>query len=284
MEEAKATATAVPYQSNTTGINTDNLPKPPQRDAAAGRDNTQPSKPSLPPRLPPRQSSPTSPTKPPLPFPGRDARSQAGPKDGYLNQGALGRLGKAGISVPGLEVGPKTPPDVSQPERATSPSQRPLLSAASIPRPSEMNSRFSKLSLASPSPAAADNGTSFAEKQAAIRTASSFQKDPSSISLSEAKSAAATANNFRARHGEQVSQGWKTASGVNEKYGIINKANQYASSASLPSNVDVPRSPDPTTSSTKKKAPPPPPKKKGLTSSTEGADAPPPVPVASKPR
>ena len=105
-----------PYRVNTTGLTTDHLPRPPGRkDGADGR--TSPSKdsfsggatragpPSLPPRLPPRSGS-ASPQK---------SVSPSGTGSGLLNQGAVDRLGAAGVSVPGFGIGRSSPANASSP-------------------------------------------------------------------------------------------------------------------------------------------------------------------------
>ncbi|KAI1282446.1 hypothetical protein F5Y07DRAFT_240096 [Xylaria sp. FL0933] len=114
-----------PYRVDTTGLSTSHLPPPPTRYSggqspqpppparSAVITTTQPSAitakpkapPSLPPRLPPRSGNST-----PSPSP-TSADGQAA-SQGYLNQGAVNRLGAAGISVPGFGIGGggKTPP------------------------------------------------------------------------------------------------------------------------------------------------------------------------------
>ena len=47
-------------------------------------------------------------------------------------------------------------------------------------------------------------GTTWAQKQAALSTASQFQRDPSKVNSADAHAAFSTANNFRQRHGEEV--------------------------------------------------------------------------------
>jgi len=134
---------------------------------------------------------------------------------------------------------------------------------------------------ASPPPATG-TGTTWAQKQAALKTASSFKKDPSSISLSEARDAASTANNFRERHGEQVASGLKTANGLNQKYGFMDKMKSYSSDGTVPQQAaaqPLPSSPMSEVGLANKRAPPPPPAKK-----KELQTGPPPVPLGSKPK
>ncbi|KAI1263981.1 hypothetical protein F5Y18DRAFT_418014 [Xylariaceae sp. FL1019] len=104
-----------PYYTDTTGLSTAHLPPPPmRRDGADGRDPQSwaqgpPPKataaapiakkppPSLPPRLPARGTAST-------PTAARDTAPVA-TGGGQLNQGAVDRLGAAGISVPGFGIG-----------------------------------------------------------------------------------------------------------------------------------------------------------------------------------
>ena len=241
-EEAarKAAAPPVPYRVNTTGIDTRNLPKPPVKrldpEGVLQTPNSASSKPkpSLPPRLPPRQNSRPS-LHAPDPPPTYTAATQQQPpiqKDDY-NVGALSRLGKAGVSVPGLGIGSK--PQVtradSQPsnpwtsESPTTPSTTTSPPAAQQkPSLGGLQSRFANLSTAPPSPSASQ-GTTTQQKQDALRTASAFQRDPSSVSLADARATASTANNFRERHGDQVAAGGRWAGAMNKKYDVAGKVN-----------------------------------------------------------
>lgn len=291
-----------PYRSDTTGLSTAHLPKPP-----AFRPNatsppppsaaTKP-KPSLPPRLPPRQNSNPDEFAPPPP-PTYNEATQAAPSQGVLNQGALNRLGQAGVSVPGFGLGRTASPPVPARQAASPPippRQNPSTGAHSQPSATghgsqlgELQSRFAKMSSPStesasagtpPAPAPA-TGTSWADKQAALRTASSLRDDPSKVSASDLRGAASTANNFQQRHGEQVASGWKAANGLNQKYGITGKVNSFASSSA--SSAPPPQSPTQSTpGGFGKKAPPPPPPKKKELGSTSGE--PPPIPMSSKPK
>jgi hypothetical protein len=155
---------------------------------------------------------------------------------------------------------------------------------------SELQARFSKMS--SPSANAANaaqtsEGTSWSQKQAALKTASALRTDPSSVSIADAKNAAVTANNFRERHGEQVATGLRTAGGLNQKYGVLDKVNRTFPSAgssiasNTPANEGQQSLPSVASAVASKKPPPPPPKKKELTASSGDA---PPIPLGSKPR
>jgi hypothetical protein len=94
------------------------------------------------------------------------------------------------------------------------------------------------------------------------------------------KNAASTASNFQQRHGAQVASGFKTANGLNQKYGLAGKVNNFASSSSTPS-PSQPIASAPGGVGKKPAPPPPPPKKKELGSSSS---EPPPIPLSSKPK
>ncbi|RDW84567.1 hypothetical protein BP6252_02157 [Coleophoma cylindrospora] len=287
-EEAEARKPPVPYRANTSGLRTSHLPPPPiRRDGADGSAaSTKPPAPRLPPRLPPRQNSNPSAATPPAPPPYSAAVAEPAHR-GILNQGSLNRLSAAGVSVPGFGIGNKQPPP--PPARSAAASPAPSTSSSQM---NELQSRFSRLSSSSPKPEAPSQGTTFAQKQAALKTASSFRNNPSSVSLSDAKAAASTANNFRERHGEQVKSGWASANKLNTKYGIADKVGAYgapAQASTLPQPEERTASPgielrDNTV--VKKKPPPPPPTKRAnLTANgVKGEGTPPPIPLSSKPK
>lgn len=281
-----------PYRSDTTGLNTANLPKPPAfRPGVASptAGSAAKPKPSLPPRLPPRQNSNPD-AYAPEPPPTYNEATQAAPSGGMLNQGALNRLGQAGVSVPGFGVGRNASPPV--PPRQNSSPQVPAVQDAPAttrhgPQLGELQSRFSKMSTGTGNAEPPATGTSWADKQAALRTASSFRDDPSKVSGADMRNAASTANNFQQRHGAQVASGFKAANGLNQKYGIAGRVNNLASSSTA-SPPQSPTASGPSSNSVgKKPAPPPPPKKKELggSSGPEGsAGEPPPIPLSSKPK
>jgi hypothetical protein len=204
-----------------------------------------------------------------------------------LNQSAANRLGASGISVPSLGI------NRSSPNNNASPSTPPPRTGAA--QVNTLQNRFAKLGTSTTpttsqpqSPASPAEGTTWQQKQAALQTASAFQKDPSSVSFSDARSAASTANNFRQRHGEQVTSGLKTANNLNQKYGVTDRVGGLAAQAQ--GGEQAPQSPQSPMAGLagKKKPPPPPPKKKpGLgmppQQRAEG-DAPPPIPTATRPQ
>lgn len=268
----------VPYRLDTSGLSTSNLPKPPVRridhEEQASPVSASPvrkSKPSVPPRLPPRQATPTlSPSSPP---PSYTSATQQNPTSvGYLNEGALNRLDSAGVSVPGLSIGGQPQASITTQDHAT-PHARDR--ASGLPTLNELHSRFSGLSTKSSTPETPPQGTTFAQKQAALKTASSFRDNPSSVSFSDAKATAATANNFRSRHGDQVAAGWKSANAFNSKHDVAGKARGLTGNPPAPEQGTLPEG--------EKRKPPPPPPKRLNVGKTQGA-SPPPIPLASKPR
>ncbi|KAL8825150.1 MAG: hypothetical protein Q9170_007911 [Blastenia crenularia] len=282
----------IPYRVDTSGLTTSNLPKPPVRrveedvqpPASPTRSNTRP-KPSLPPRLPPRQGSTpiASSPSPPPPYTPEPKFAQ----NGQINQGAASGLASAGVSVPGFGIGSNylTAPST---HAATAPHTSVQKSSTDNAQLSGLQSRFSKFSTKGQSPETSSQGTTVAEKQAAVKTAQAFRNDPASVSLSDARNTAATANNFRERHGDQVSAGWQSANAFNKKHDVANRINSYASQEGDSSKVEGPQSSSvpPTSSSANmalhKRAPPPPPQKPSFMG--KSTTSPPPVPLSSKPR
>ncbi|KAM7196040.1 hypothetical protein V8F20_007234 [Naviculisporaceae sp. PSN 640] len=325
-----------PYHVDTSGLSTSHLPPPPVRrdgsnvvppPAPAGN-RPGPGPPSLPPRLPPRsRASSTSPVSnsgpPPPPIPARISTPDQRPSSstGLLNQGAINRLGAAGISVPGLGIGPrshKSTPSPPPPPRPSSSSSQAQVQAQPQSQVSELQSRFARLGR-SPSTSTSNatdtqqptssavpaTGTTWAQKQAALKTASSFRNDPSSVSLSDAKSAASTFHNFHQRHGDQVAAGVKGANKLHDRYAGTVGAGTGTASGSGEGQTDRPSASSSQMSASglssglssvagpvnnkKKPPPPPPPKKRGLSvgAGQQGvteSGAPPPVPLATRPQ
>lgn len=283
----------VPYRADTSGPPSSNPPQPPARRLGTEVLTATPStnsftkpkpKPSLPPRLPPKQGSLTSqePTSPPPPY--SESPKQENGSHTVINQGPLNRLGSAGISVPDLGIGGSAKSNFwrNQPsvDDETVTSDKVANQSSQL---SELQSRFSKVSTEPSNDQVPSQGTTWAQKQAALKTASSFRDDPSSISLADAKTTISTANNFRERHGEQVAEGWKKTNSLNKKYNLMDKFNGYASDDANSSQNDAGFSDvnDQSMSSLNRKPPPPPPPKRFGSSS---ASSPPPIPLASKPR
>jgi len=239
-------------------------------------------KPSLPPRLPPRQNSNPDANAPPPPPTYNEATQPETASPQGLSQGAVSRLGQAGVSVPGFGIGKAILPPV--PPRHTAASNAATPSLPTAEHASQMSGLQTRLANMSTPPAAAAaatpaEGTSWADKQATLRTANMLRDDPSKVKASDLRGAVTTANNFQQRHGDQVASGWKTASGLNGKYGNAGRVNNFTSSSMSPAAQPLLQN---TSSALDRKAPPPlPPKKKGL----EAIPAePPPIPLSSKPK
>lgn len=282
---------------NTTGLSTKNLLPPPvhhavSEDATAHESPAAPQKkpkPSLPPRLPPRKTPSTDSSLTPPPPSYESATSQTQPAAESVNRGPLDRLGAAGVSVSGLGIGQQSNPWKNERSQSTT------SNASGKGQLSELQSRFSKMntqSRASPindgtSPSPPPQGTTLAEKQAALDTAQSFHKDPSSVTLSDAKAAASTANNFRERHGDQVSAGAQKANTWNKKYNVTGRMNNFLEKQASPANETQPAAQSESMASQADgygRKPPPPPvpnKRLGIHAS---AQSPPPVPLGTKPR
>ncbi|KAI0887201.1 uncharacterized protein GGS22DRAFT_186036 [Annulohypoxylon maeteangense] len=282
---------AKPYQMNTTGLSTSHLPPPPGRKGSPLAPPPSLTRlsvpPSLPPRLPPRSGN-TSPVQSQSPV------SAGRQSPGFLNQGAISRLSAAGISVPGLGIG-KAPPPPPNRSPSNSPSGGSSPTKTSGGRFSNLQNRLSRFGSSSPkpepaaaaeetgpapSPAVPTKGTSWAEKQAALKTAANFKKDPKSVSFADAKAAASTAHNFQQRHGEQVASGMKTANSLGQRFGMFeNNGHNGQASTSPIGQISIIAG---------KKPPPPPPTKKKpqlpMMGNETSAPAPPPIPIGTRPR
>ncbi|OJJ45776.1 hypothetical protein ASPZODRAFT_133646 [Penicilliopsis zonata CBS 506.65] len=287
-EEAaqKAAVPPLPYRANRTGLTTTNLPPPPVRrvDSPVGSPveslGTRP-RPNVPPRLPARTNSiPSQSPSPPPAYsqtPAPPSRSQS-----YINENAVNRLTQAGVSVPALGIG-------SRGSNAASPvsAQAPV---------NELQSRFTRLRTTESNPPA--EGTTLAEKQAAVNTAQKLRSDPSSVSAAEARSAASTANNFRERHNDTIQAGMRKLNGINDKYGITKRFNNFIEEGKAPADSGAagqppPPPPHPNRSSSsvdldalnrRKPPPPPPPPKKSSMRAAPVSPPPPPLPLGTKPR
>lgn len=299
-EEQRPAVPQGPYKVDTTGLSTSHLPPPPVHRAILEDSSPAPAaptakpKPSLPPRLPPRRESSTSVQPSPSPPPAYSATvEQPAPERGVTNQASMNRLGQAGVSVPGLGIGESNP---WQSERSNSTTT----TQSNGPQLNELQSRFARMNTASSqSEAPPPQGTSFAQKQAAVQTAQNLHRDPSSVSMSDAKNAASTANNFRERHSEQIAAGKSKAAALNQKYNITGRLNSFMENHSSPTNEDQPNQaasppvasptspPLPASAaalSKRKPPPPPPPKKPQMQSHPAGTVSPPPLPLGTKPR
>ena len=281
-----------PYRVNTSGLSTSNLPLPPGRaDGADGREpGARPalrggpgaaakSAPALPPRLPPRSNTASSTGS------GGSRQDTGGRGDGYLNQNAVRELSAAGVSVPGFGIGIGSR-DNAQAQNSTSSTRNAQVG--------ELQSRFGKLNTRSGTPPASptSQGTSYAQKQSAVRTLGALRNDPSSVSLEDGKAAASTAHSFQQRHGAQVAAGARTAGDISQQYGVADRAGSLNQKYGVADRMAAAGVKSPVLGATglaaKKKPPPPPPKKKpnlGQVQSQGDAEAkPPPIPIATRPQ
>jgi hypothetical protein len=263
------------YQVDTSGLSTSRFAPPLTRHTGASSPSTvpgsRPPPPALPPRLPPRSTA-TFPSVPP-------PTSKTMPTAGILNQGALNRLGAAGVSVPALGIGRSSPPDnYSDVSKAVSPVHE--------SKWRDLPTGLNRLNLAnSPradsnlEPTAPSGGTTFAKKKAAIGTAVALQNDPKSVSLKDARAAVGTLNNIRQRHGDQVSSGMNAANSFNQKHDVTGKLGAVSGiqtghqsittgASSIPQSLEL---------AAKKKPPPPPPVKRK-------PDVAPPIPMNTRPQ
>lgn len=301
--EAKRAAPPLPYRADTTGLKTSHLPPPPVHRAILEGTTSQTAgnvqaptkaKPSIPPRLPARKESYDTngpiqmidTTEEPPPPSYNAVVEKPLPVNGGLNQGAMNRLGKAGVSVPSLGIGESNP---WKAERSSSHTSTSVASPTPTPAPqlSELQARFSRMNSGSPKPEKPAEGTTVEQKQAALKTAQNFHKDPSTVTLADAQSAASTANNFRARHQDQISAGAQKANNWNKKFNVTGRMNNFLEKQVSPASeqppapvvqpVASPAPSDVSALSSRKPPPPPPPKK------PSGMHAPPPVPLGTKP-
>ena len=271
-EEEESKPPPGPYRVNTTGIDPSTLPKPPMRrpgqleapspPPSRGTTSAPKPKPKLPPRLPPRQNSypDTHAEAPPPTY--NESTQDSGPLQGYLNQSALERLGKSGVSVPGFGIGRTASPPVPPRQNTASPTRAafaPPVGAGHGPQLSELQSRFSKM--AAPS---ADAQTSGEQATPGRRTPTTLAQKYGVPTVGHGPAATMTPS--------QAVSGLETANGLAQKYGIANKSKLIAPPPQSPTYGGF----------GKKPPPPPPPKKKELVANSTGE--PPPIPMGSKPK
>ncbi|KAL2428748.1 hypothetical protein ABEF95_006393 [Exophiala dermatitidis] len=306
---------------------------------------------------PPPATTLPSPQQPPPAYEAIPAR-QPNPTSGSnygINQAAVNRLGTAGVSVPALGIGNNSSSNPWHSESSQS-NTIPQSPSPNPPRPalnqlSELQSRFARMNtdttdqqhhpitpetqqpVAAPQaatssvsstspPAQPTQGTTWAEKQAALRTAQNFQRDPSSVSTADARATASTVSSFRERHQDSITSAGQKASQWNKKYNVTGRLNSFLEKHSSPTSETPPstsmhtnpdanampspplqqaQSPPPQTSnvvaSISRKPPPPPPPKKPATMHVGGGvpngvagqgsaapvPSPPPVPLGTKP-
>ncbi|KAL9095060.1 MAG: hypothetical protein Q9165_002662 [Trypethelium subeluteriae] len=156
----------VPFRADTTGLSTSQFPKPavrrpdssapspplrssPTASSASGPSPQPRPKPNLPPRLPPRQNSNPLSTAPSPPPTYEQVLQQSSKRtepssasSGGLNEGAIDRLGRAGVAVPGLNIGGR---GINAPTDTQSASKASAQSPSSIPGPQGLQSHVGEL-------------------------------------------------------------------------------------------------------------------------------------------
>ncbi|TPX19189.1 hypothetical protein DIZ76_016975 [Coccidioides immitis] len=299
----------VPHRASTTGLSTNRFPTPPVRQGGDGTATK--SKPYLPPRLPPREALPTTASSPPPP-PYEAVQRATEP---YLSQGATSRLAKAGVSVPELGI--------QRQGNNTSSSQSPNYASTAINATNELQSRFSRLNTSSSSPVSSTpaathspvQGVTPQQFQTAATAASHIASQPavqqtirSNVSPGLHPAPPGRTNSFRDRHEDQIQSVKGKLNGLNQKYGITKRINDFIEDQKSPAYPDAPPPPpghpssqpaipnhpysSPNTSRpdldalNKRKPPPPPPPKKASMHSkpVNHSPSPPPLPLNTKPR
>lgn len=296
-----------------------------------------------PPVTPPVVASPPPPAYESVPA----TQSIPQPSPSYgINQAAANRLGNAGVSVPALGIGSEQTSnpwrtEQSQTSQTSQPKSPPTNTQQPVNQLSELQARFARMNSSasvnsqqtvtppfvtpaqSPAPASFSSqpsyitqgqpqsqtqGSTWAEKQSAMRTAQNAYKDPSSVSAQDATSAVRTANSFRDRHKDTIDAAGTRATALNKKYNVTGRLNSFLDkqNTSSPStdttpngvngnlsmgqqqvqgNIQPQQSPELTASISRKPPPPPPPKKPSSMHGSIGSMgvAPPPVPLGTKP-
>ena len=205
---------AGPFVADTTGLDTSRFPKPPVRSVtdvptspvATTGSPTSNFKPSLPPRLPPRQGT-ISPKTSDQNLSQNSSIKSTAERAGYLNQGAVGRLGRSGVSVPDFGIGSNSPDTAAK----KSPTGLNV---------SGLQSKFNQLNTSSPTQSSALDSNSV---WSSAKTGSS--------SASDMADTASAVNNIHKKHGNQIAVGVKAANDANQRYDIANKYSTLSSNS-----------------------------------------------------
>lgn len=285
----------LPYRANRTGIDPTSLPPPPVRrtESPVNRpptSNTQPRpQPTLPPRLPSRNTA--SPSPPPPPYSEAEQTIQ-------MNQGAMSRLEQAGVSVPALGIG-RRDSDQSTTARVGINNQV-----------NELQARFAKMS--TPGSQTPQSPYSPIERPTSQPSYDNTPTSPASSRPDTTRNAAPlppSTNNFRQRSNEHIETGKQKLTEFNKKHRITERIGSYfesqpalKASVGAPQPAPPPPPPHPNLSRqssnididslNKRKPPPPPPpaKKTNLRSTPVSGNggsespSPPPLPLGTKPR
>jgi hypothetical protein len=210
-----------------------------------------------------------------------------------MNQGAMSRLGQAGVSVPGLGIGGTG-------------SDKSATAQANLNKQVNELHRFGNMSVQEDSQnhvADSKNGTTYGQNQERHQ---STDNSASSASAMDSRNMGATANNLRQRGGEQFEAGKKKLIALNQKHKITDRIHSYFEQPPASGQESAPSPPPPpphpsnanlsrqnsnnidVEALNKRKPPPPPPpaKKPGLQAKPVGSStpSPPPLPLGTKPR
>lgn len=249
-EQPGKPAPPLPFRADRTGLSRTNLPPPPPKRIDSPA-NSAPTGSSR-----PKAAPPIPPRRDPIrsqspsPPPAYSPVPTSTDSNGYLNQQATSNLSRSGVSVPALGIGDNN-------------------SAGNAPA-NELQSRFERMNTNSPS-------------------STSPAPPPPSRGM-DASSVKSSISNFRERHSDQIDAGKQKISGVNEKYGISRRVNNFIEDKRSPAPPPQPSRAASTVGTdavTRKRAPPPPPPKKPemrASAASTPSPAPPPVPLDTKPR
>lgn len=236
-QPAKSPPPALPYRADRTGLKTDNLPPPPVRNNGPSPSvpASQNGQPRLPPRLPARQST-GSPVVEEAPPPSYNAIPSQSAGNSFINQSAASRLGRAGISVPGLGINnqAETNPWKNEASQSRSSSTNQLNELQS--RFARMNSSSgdSKAADAQQQPSANNAPPSWKQSQSAFNTAQNLRSNPQAVTLADAQSAAQTAGQaqrsasaFKEKHGDKITAAQTKAKAWDQKFKVTSKINKF---------------------------------------------------------
>jgi hypothetical protein len=256
-EVAVKTGPPLPYRANTTGLSTSHLPPPPVHRniiSPPPQEDAEPSapkpKPGLPPRLPSRQNTADVTAAVTPPPPSYDAVASEAPAKAStfstLNSSAVSNLSRAGVKVPAFGIGRTNSSNASTPTADNPWSSEPAKTASpgvgtSTNTMSELQSRFSRMNSKSNANVNAQDQTNqqtapptIQQTQSAFTTAQNLRRDPSSVSMNDARSAATTANtaarsasDFRQKHATQIAAAENRAKAVNNKYQLQSRFERF---------------------------------------------------------
>ncbi|EFR04233.1 hypothetical protein MGYG_07240 [Nannizzia gypsea CBS 118893] len=189
------------------------------------------SRPSLPPRLPPRRSeldhagagagAGTTYDSPPPAY--ELAATPAGAAGiSTAASAAANRLGAAGVSVPAFGINKSTNQSQTQHHGSSVSVPPQVTQAAASVAQSELQQRFSQMnrSVPPPPPASAPPSTQQQQQQQA-------PPPPPQRASTERTTSNTSLNSFRERHNDHIQAGMNKLSGFDQKYGISKKINNF---------------------------------------------------------